>query len=913
MSSPTCNPPTATPPPAQASQWLPWTALPPLVGVARRTVDLTKLYPPELRANYVARPHLISLLNSDPGRKLTLISAPAGYGKSTLAAQWLAQLRMPRAWVTFEAGDNNPRTFFGLIVAALHTIEPGLVSGTEAILAGYGAVPADAIVHRLLADLAATTHPFVLVLDDLHTIESPELLRAMDLMLHQAPRPMRVVLISRTEPALQVARFRANGELREIRWQDLVLTPQEAHQFCQDSLGVDLTPEEAATLVERTEGWLAGVQLVCVALRGRSREQLRQSVDGDDGNAHFADRYLSEDILRRQPDDIQAFLLRTSILNRFTADLCDAVAEIRDSEDLIRRCGRDNLFVIPLDGVGAWHRYHQLFADVLHDRLARTVAAEEIDGLHRRASHWFEQRELYADAVRHAVAGHDWERAIRLLEDRCTELFEWDHVATLRDWLQGLPPTIFERSPRLAFWLAWALGRTGRWSEGVEPLRLAEAAWMETDDRPDKGSFMLLDACRALYGFDNLRAINGAHRALDLLPEDRSAERIFALATLGIAYIYHGEPGRAEEAFASLRSLAASTGKPWFQLFEMAHSAGIMIQCGRLLDATDLCQRVIRAAGDSPIEIWVQAALYHLGSIELEWGQLADAKEYLERADGLAEMTGAIQWRGRILVGLARIALANGELEVAFDRLERAIGFATQLGNEQELRNIRAWQARFWLASHQIDLVRRWALGMGLDPSRPPEYERQVESLTYVRLLTNEGRPDLALRILEPIWDQAEAAGRDGDLVEILVLTALAHKARGNTAAASRSLHHALELASPSGFVRVFVDEGEDLAILLRREDFRGDLRAYTERLLAAVDGNGTPERSDPLGPPDPLSEREIEVLRLVSAGLPNREIGLRLFIAEKTVKKHMHNILHKLDATNRTHAVDRARHLGLT
>src|SRR5262249_22890728 len=404
-----------------------------------------------------------------------------------------------------------------------------------------------------------------------------------------------------------------------------------------------------------------------------------------------------------------SFLLRTSILDRFTADLCDAVIGGKQSEEMIRRCERENLFVIGLDGIGTWYRYHQLFADVLRDRLVGVVTGEELDELHRRASLWLEYSGFLEDAIRHAVAGHDWERAVEMLEDHCAGLFKRDHVATLRDWLQGLPPAIFERSPRLAFWLAWALGRTGRWAEGAKPLRFAEETWIRTDDRPGQGALFLWDAGRSLYGYDNLRAINYAHRALDLLPEDRSTERIFALAALAIAYLYHGEPARAEQAFTDLRSLSVAAGQPWFQLFEMAHSAGILVQRGKLLDATVLCHRVIQAAGVSPVEIWVQAALYYLGSVHREWGLLDDAEEHFRRGDDLAEMTGALQWRGRIRVGLARIAWARGNVEEAFDQLEHALGFETEMGNDQLVRDVGAWQARFWMASRQTALARRWA------------------------------------------------------------------------------------------------------------------------------------------------------------------------------------------------------------
>src|SRR5215217_2476458 len=762
------------------------------------TTVWTKLYPPGLRANVVPRPHLLAWLNRDPAHKLTLICAPAGYGKSTLAAQWTGQLGMPRSWVTFAAADNNPRSFFGLILAALRTIDPGLTAATDALLNQPGPVNARALAHTLIDDLSVTTRPFDMVLDDYHAIVAPELHEAVELLLQHAPS-MRVVLLSRTEPPLRLARFRANGELCEIRQRDLIFTDAETGQFFRSAFGLELTPGDLGILQARTEGWVAGLQLVGVALRGSSRNKRRQPVVRFASDWRAGDEYLWDQVLQSQPEDIRTFLLRASVLDRFTSGLCEAVTGRPDSDALIRRCERDNLFVVPLDGIGAWYRFHDLFTDVLRARLAGSVTEVELDELHRRAALWLEDAGHVEDAVRHAIAGHDWDRAVGLLEDRCARLFALDHVAALRDWLHGLPDPIFARSPRLAFWLAWALGRTGRWADGEQPLRFAEAAWTKTGDRAGRGSLMLWEACRALYGFDNLRAIDFAERALALFPEDRSTKRILALATQGIAYVYHGEPAKAEQAFADLRILASSTGQTWYQLFELAHSAGALIQRGRLQEAAILCRRVIQAAGDRPVEIWVQAALYHLGSIHLEWGKPADALECFRRADQLAEMTGAIQWRGRICVGLARIAWARGEREDALEQLDRARGFATRLGNEQEVRTIGAWRARFWLASNELSLARQWAESFGSESSRSREYERQIEDVALVRFLIRDGRSELALTILEAIRRQAEAAGRNGELVELWTLGALADAAAGNADKAVRSLHRALELGSPGG------------------------------------------------------------------------------------------------------------------
>jgi len=877
-----------------------------------RSMVSTKLYPPRPRASLVARPDLIELLNSEPNHRLTVVCAPAGYGKSTLVAQWLAQLCVQSTWASLDTSDNTPRAFFSLIVAALQSIDEGLVAGTQTNLARPGPLDAETVARQLIEELSATTRPFVLVLDDFHSITAPEIHEATDLLLQNLPMMMRLVLISRTEPPLHLARLRAGGEVCELGLRDLSFSQAESLQFFQTSLNLDLAPSEVEILHQRTEGWVAGLYLAGFALRGQPRDRLGRYVEEFAGNSQFGNQYLWEEVLQNQPADVRAFLLRTSVLDRFNAELCDAVTASDGSEDLIRRCERDNLFILPLDDDSSWHRYHNLFAEVLRDRLTQFATDDEIDDLHRSASSWLETNGYLEDAIRHAIAGRVWDDAIRLLEVLGAALFERDHVVTLRAWLEGLPPEILERSPRLTFWLAWSLGRTGRWNEGNRLLRVSGEAWSATNDWLGQGLLLLWHACRSLYALENRKAIEYAERALDTLREDRAAERVIALMTQGIAHLYRGDPIRAEHAFADVRVIVDTRSLPWLQGFEMSYSAAVLVQQGKLRESTVLSRQVTRATGEAPSEIWVQKALLELGLVQFEWDMLDDAHRTLRRADELAETTRALQWRARIRTGLARIAWARGEYEDALDEIEQAISFANQLGTLQEVRSARAQQARFWIASHQVGLARRWSESCELDPYLPPEYERQVEHLTYVRLLILEERWERALEILGTIQSEIEASQRRGELVELHLLKALAYKTAGQIPEALQSLRYALELGEPSGYCRVFVDEGDELAFLLRHATSRGNYREYASRLLAAIEGTATVQQIDQRSTPDALSEREVEVLRLVAAGMANRDIGQRLFISEKTVKTHLSHILGKLEATNRTQAVDQARRLGV-
>jgi LuxR family maltose regulon positive regulatory protein len=423
---------------------------------------------------------------------------------------------------------------------------------------------------------------------------------------------------------------------------------------------------------------------------------------------------------------------------------------------------------------------------------------------------------------------------------------------------------------------------------------------------------LLWHAARSLWDLNSRKAIEYAQRALEYLPADRPTERVLALLTQGIGLLHHGAPVSAEAVFSDVRTLVDTSGHAWLRPFEMTHSAAVLIQQGRLLEASMLSRQVIRLVGDQPMEIWSQTALYQLGCIHLEWGLLDDARRALDRADHQAEMMLNLTWRSRIRTALARVSWSQGEKEAAFDEIERAVGFANQLGTLQLVRDASAVQARFWLASNRLALVRRWADSCDLDPYIPAEYERQIEHLTFARHLIHQGRPDLALAILQRIDQQAEEAARHGDRVEILLLIALAHKAADNATEAFQALHDALDLGSIGGYLRTFVDEAESLTPLLRHATARIHHRDYVKSIMAEIAKSAVSTPLSPLDMPDALSERECEVLRLVAAGLSNRDIGQHLFISEKTVKTHLSNIMGKLGVGNRTQAVDQARNLGL-
>jgi LuxR family maltose regulon positive regulatory protein len=873
---------------------------------------LTKFYPPRVRGAFAARPKAMSLLDRRGDGSAIVVVAPAGSGKSTLVAQWLARDAIASAWVTLDTSDDEPRAFFTLIVGALRSVDPVLAVATDALLAQPGPLDLDPIVNCLVGELGATTRRCALVLDDYHSITASAIHRAVDKMIDRLPPAIRVVVVSRTEPPLQLDRRRASGALIELGPAALRLNRDEARQMLQRSHGLDLTPEDAGVLQARTEGWLAGLHLVGVALRGQPRERVRRFAEDVAEGAQFGAQDLWEAALRRLPSEVRWFLLRAAMLERFNDRLCDAVTGRDNSATLIDRCERDIPFVIPLDDRGEWFRLHHLLAEVLRDHLTKTVTAGELDALHGRAAQWLEEHDLPEDAIHHALAGHAWERSVRLLELLCAPLFERDYVPALRAQLEAVPLEVLERSPQLAFWLAWALGRSGRWPEAIRPLRIAESAWTEADDRPGRGALSVLYATRSLHERDNGSAIDHANRALDLLSGDRTTERTMALMSLAVAHLNKGQPVKAGEALVDVRSALESTGRTWLLPFAMTCSASVLALLGELRVSADQCRQVIHAAGDTPAQVWVQPALRQLGEIYLEWGHLDHARQYCERADDLAERAEAAHWRARIWIGLARVAWAQGKSEEALAGIERAVDLANRSNCEQDVRNARAWQAKFWLGSRQLALARRWADGCDLHLGSTPAYERQIEYLTYVRLLIQEGQQDRALGVLQTIQQQAEGTARVGDLVGILILVALAHTADGDHADAHRSLQRALALGRPGGFRQTFVEEGEGLVPLLRQEAAHGSQGAHARRLLGEIDETALARPPGLPGTPVGFSEREVETLQLVAAGLTEREIGERLFISDRTVERHLGNILSKVLTVNRTQAVEEARRLGL-
>ncbi|MFL5759672.1 MAG: LuxR C-terminal-related transcriptional regulator [Thermomicrobiales bacterium] len=869
----------------------------------------TKIIAPRLRPDLVFRTRLIDAI-SYADAPLTVICGPAGYGKSTLVTQWMVTSGTPTAWAQLDAHDNDPWDFFQLIASAIESIDPEVTSSTRELLEES---PPDGSSHEILGSLmeslSATTRQFALVLDDYQVINSPAIHDVMrDLLLHLPPT-MRVFVVSRTEPPFQLARLRGRHQVLELGQDALRFTGDEALELLQKTNGLEVTPGDVDSLNDHAEGWVAGLQLVAYMLHAQSKEGIRQFVAEFCGSVRSIENYLWEEVIGRQSTAIQDFLLRTSILERFTAPLCAAITGIEDSDAAIRHLERSSLFITPLDHLGHWYRYHHLFTDVLRDRLAQVLSGEELNELHRRAAIWLEEHEFFEQAARHAIAGRDWDRAAGLLEQICGDLYEQDRTATLCTWLQGVPLAILELHPKLAFWLAYAFSRMGRFQLAAQPLRIAEQAWVRGGDRAQIGELRIVQALRSTAQ-NPADAIDYAKEARELLADDKSGDLAVAGLVLARAYLHAGDVAEAERTYAIVRSTVDSEQRGWIQFAEMTGSADVLTQQGKLLEAAVLHRRVIKLT-DERHAIQGQRAHGALGWVCVEWNMLDDGVRHLRYADALAERTKSMTTQPLVCLALARAYWAWGDVEAAFDEVERAVEFATQMGCMQAARDARARQARFWLAQGRVALAHRWADSNDLDPYLPPAYDRNSEYLTYARLLIADELPNLALTILDATDELAAAQGRTADRLEISLLRALAQKCMGDHTGTIVAFHQALAIGEPGGFVRAFADEGSSVVPLLRHATTRGAFRDYAQRLLTAIEGAPEAALAAQGDTIEALSDREVEVLRLVAAGLPNRDIGHHLFITEKTVKKHLSNILGKLQSTNRTQAVDQARRIG--
>lgn len=881
----------------------------------------TKLYIPPPRPKAVLRSHLIQRLDEGLHTKLTLISAPAGFGKTTLVSEWVTGCGQPVAWLSLDEADNDPARFLTYLIAALQTFAAAIGKGVLGMLQVPQPPPAEAILTSLLNEIAALPDKFSLVLDDYHVIEAQPVDAALTFLLEHLPPQMHLVIATREDPQLPLARFRASGQLTELRAADLRFTPAEAAEFLTQVMGLPLSAEDVAALEARTEGWIAGLQLAAISMQGHP--DTAHFIKSFTGSHHFVMDYLVEEVLRQQPEGIQSFLLHTSILNRLCGPLCDAVllTPSPSGQETLEHLERTNLFLIPLDNERRWYRYHHLFADLLRQRLHQSAsttdeAESRVNELHIRASQWYEDNDLKLEAFQHAAAANDIERAERLIEGEGIPRHFRGAVVAILDWLESLPKAVLDARPSLWWRYASLLLINGHTTGVEEKLQAAEAALqgLEADHQTRNltGRIAAARAVLALTRYQVETMLAQSHRALEYLSPQSLSTRANATWVQGTAYFFAGDRVTAQRVLTEAISLSQACGDI-FTLMLATIGLGLVQEVeNQLTLAAETYRRVLQVAGDQPLQIINEVHL-GLARILYEWNDLEAAQQHAEQGLHLARQYDRVIDRFIIAeVFLARLKLAHGDVAGAAARLAQTEQSARQPNFAHRLPEVAAAQVLTLLRQDKLAAAAQLAQTYALP-------------LSQARVHLAQGDAPAALAKLEPVRQQMEAKGWHDEQLKVMVLQALALQADGAKNEAIQVLSDALALAEPGGFIRLFVDEGKPMQLLIA--DFRlwiekqsrgqgHSLTSYADSLLAAFAQSATMPQSkinnQKSSLVEPLSQRELEVLQLIAQGLSNAEISEQLCLALSTVKGHTQKIFEKLDVQRRTEAVARARALGL-
>ncbi|MCB0192060.1 MAG: tetratricopeptide repeat protein [Anaerolineae bacterium] len=935
------------------------------------TLLKTKLYIPPARPQLVARPRLTQQLNRGLHRKLTLVAAPPGFGKTTLMSEWQAALPpddWSMTWVSLDDQDNDPVRFWSYIISALDAAGTDLSSDVLPSLHTPQAPDIEAILITLINAMTTIDHHIILVLDDYHVINAEANHQALTFLLDNLPPRLHVAITSRTDPPIPLTRLRVRSQLTELRDSDLRFTPAEIATFLNQIMGLKLSPDDVAALEARTEGWVAGLQLAALSMQGY--DDVQRFVQSFTGSHRFVIDYLAEEVLSQQPDHIRTFLLHTSVLDRLSAPLCDAVMNTANSnsdgqphsaehfshlqsplhyqspsQSILQHLEYANLFLIPLDSERRWYRYHHLFADFLKAQLAHITDEAHIADLHRRASDWYADNGHIPEAVRHALIIDDTDRATGLMEPVVIDMLAGGEVNTVATWLDALPDAFIQTRPRLSLSKAWTLIVTNRWDE-IGPYihyaeeNLAPYATHDAAQLPDEvlgmlGEIAALKAMRASNQGEIAEAITLCQAALKQLPQENRVVRSILLLALGGIYVSAGDLELATETLLEAISISQAINGLVIAMSALANLAGLYKERGNIEQAIEIFKQATTSSStalskeryQSPkittLNTW---AYLGLAEIYYQRNELDKAQSYLDTGFELAQ-------RGNFLGGNLVIAFivqtlltqARGDNAKALATIEQARNAVVgEAPIESWIHAVEAW---LWLVGGNFAAVQQWQQQSGLPLSDPADYVRLPgEHTILVRTWLAQERFDEAFALLENMHAAFKAEGRNGRLVEVVMLQALTLYCQGKVDQALIPLTLALKLGHQGGYIRLFVDEGLPMAQLLTLAKSRRIAadESYLDRLLAAFnpDALETPAKLSKKATPsstltvqpliEPLSDRELEVLELIATGLSNQEIADKLIIAEGTVKKHIHNIFGKLGVRRRSQAILRATELHL-
>ncbi len=896
----------------------------------------TKYNLPPAVPGLLRRARLSGLLDEGlrSGHLLSLVCAPTGYGKTTLVSQWVHQHETGASWaaaparqfiwLTLDHEDNDLARFISYLVAALQPVRAGVGQGTLAALQNVRSTSPHVLATLLINDLSALAGPTILVLDDYHTLDVQPIQDFISYLIDHQPPQLHLVIISRADPPLPLARLRARGQLTEIRQLDLALTADETAGFLLQHMGLRLSPAQLQVLESRTEGWVAGLQLAALSMR--HTPDIPAFIQAFSGGHEYIADYLTGEVLEQQDELTRSFLLRTSILKQLSAPLCEAVTGQADAAQVLEGLVDGNIFLIPLDDHAAWYRYHALFADLLRKRLLQSNP-ETLPDLHTRAGRWYAHNNMLDQAVEHFLAGEDYAAAATLIEAHAERILMHGQTATFLRWLEAFPLDQLRAHPVLVVYQGVAQMLLGKLPENALSLLQEIASSAEVF----RGEADTLQALYSVMKSNALEAIRLSESALQRLPAERGFLRILAADSLAMAHALRGDLPSATQAFEKVVEAAQKAGNVIMMLIGLSNLAGLRYTQGRLHQAWDDYQQVLnisreRLGGRSQP---MSRVLLGMGELAREWNDLESARTYLSAAAEMFEQFVDIGLTMTYL-SLARVYLSQG----AWDELQSTLEAARQHSRASKTTALddnltELMQARVWITLGELDQAEQWARRRGLldqpvgdlvalaDRNATAFELLQGEYLTLARLLLAQDEPAKALAILEVVLSHHEKRAQMRRVIEVLVLQAIAYEQQGADEPAMQAFMRALSLAEPEGYVRTFLDEGQPVARLLYRAIAAGHSPTYASSLLTALTGQGFPSqppvrKAAVQGMVEPLSERELEVLGLIAEGLTNQEIARRLHISLSTVKGHTSNIYGKLEVNSRTQAVALAQSLGL-
>jgi LuxR family maltose regulon positive regulatory protein len=895
----------------------------------KNAIIATKLFIPPLRSGLVSRQRLIERLNAGMECKLTLISAPAGFGKTTLLSEWVAQIRCPVAWVSLDNGDNNLSYFLTHLLTALQRINVCVSKSVHSILQFTEIPHFGTLSTWLINEIAETPETFTLVLDDYHEIIDRQIHELISLILDGQPLQMHIIISSRADPPWSLAQLRGRREVSEIRADDLRFTIEETATLLSNIMGFHLAPEDIATLERRTEGWITGLQMAALSMRGR--EDVSSFIKTFSGTHRFILDYLVDEVIDQQHSDVQEFLLRTSILERMSAPLCNAVTGNDNSQTTLTQLEQNNLFLIPLDDERRWFRYHHLFTDLLRVRLGQTQS-EQISILHRRASEWYERNELIAEAVSHAWEANEFERVVNLLAGNALAMIYQGELRTLIPWLEALSHKALCSQPWLNIARAWTLSYAGKFDAIESLLKKTETTFVRLDGLVEEpllsevefqsliGHIATIRAYTAAIRGENSYAVEQAYEALQNLPAGNSMVRGYIMTLLGAALRSSGDLIAADKATSDAIAISQAAGDCSLAAIVLCDLAALQYTKGQLHEAAATCQEVqqisaqyARQSGRSlPV---MGYAHMRLSAVLREWNNLENASRYAKEGLELCMQWGQADFLVYSYIELAKILLATGDMDDAFD--------AIQMG-KRVVKAISPWprfyleveQVQLWLALGNILDVSSWVQDSGLSSEDKLSFQYLFRYINLARVFIALRRFNEAAKLVERLLEVVEVTGATGYVIEILTLQAITLQAQGEIDRALNSLARALALAEPEGYVRTFIDEGIPMGVLLRQAISHGIAVRYAGKLLAVLEketsGKSVCRMLSVKSIAEPLSERELQVLRLLNTYLSSKEIAAELFISVNTIRSHIKNIYSKLNVHSRKDAVTRAREIEL-